>query len=488
MKRRVTEYFKNREKLTKLTFFASLYILLIVLFNKSFSLGLTSDDYTFYKISQAHNIKEFLYFFYPIKPYFFRPLPTEVFYYFLHLTRGNFFIGHVVVFLTYFVGLYFLFGVLFKITKNKAFSYLTTFMYAISFIHVFQLYMFNTFQEICLFTFLSISSYFYLSKKTLISLLFFILALLSKETAALFPLMLIIYASYEKRRINLEIKNLIPFGLLSLIAIFFYKTGVSGVEQIEIYKIHLSPSLIFNNFAWYSLWSLGFPNFLPNYMKSVFLKPLPEFWNVLNLDAIKIYFYTLVFYLFLFAATAVSYALNNKKITKMVAVFIACGFLFGFFIFPTLPIIHRWMVRLTIPLIFVIFAQAYVITAAYSSKNTLLRGAAVLLVLIYIYFNFMGIGIHESSGLFIRENNIFLKSKEVYKKDYDQIVNSGVLFFADSDFDHENGSKLLDDHYHNQDFLNYFFPGKKIRAMYAYKTTKIPQQTFVIESKDLIPY
>lgn len=471
-----------------LVFFSFLFFSIILLFHNAFNMHFMSDDFSFYKVSQASNIKEFLNFFIPNKPYFFRPIPTEVYYFIIRASGTNFLLGHIIGFLTYFAGLYFLFKVSLKLTKKEDLSYLFTFMYGISFIHVFQLYMFNTFQEICLFTFLIAAFYFYLSKRLLPSFILFLLALLSKETAILFPVALVALEIYKNRYRISWIKKVIPFAITSAIFLIIYKAGVSGVEQIEIYKIHLSPSLVINNFAWYSFWSIGFPNFLPNYVQSILLKPLPEFWNVLNLETIRTYFYALIFYSIFLVATFVLYATSTKKIKETIVIGLGAGILFTIFIFPTLPIIHRWMVRLTIPLIFLIFFEAYLIYSSYVSRQTLLKLSSVILFSIYIYINLIGTGIHESSGLFLRANNIFIASRDFYDKNRTAINKSGKLYFVDSDFDSANGSKLLKETYHNQDFLAFFFPKNNVKAYFDFEEKKIPKGSFVVESKDLIPY
>jgi hypothetical protein len=214
-----------------LIFFLLLFLAIFLVFKNALGMHFMSDDFSFYRVSNAKSIHDFIYFFFPVKSYFFRPIPTEVYYFLIIKSGNNFLLGHLVGFATYFLGLIALFKISLKLTKKEGLSYLFTFMYGISFIHVFQLYMFNTFQEICLFTFLAVSFYLYLQNKLLPSLVFFLLALLSKETAILYPLTLVAYESFRTRRFNLIRKNLL-FLFLSAVFAIIYKAGVSGVEQI----------------------------------------------------------------------------------------------------------------------------------------------------------------------------------------------------------------------------------------------------------------
>jgi len=183
----------NKHK-EKLYFFLFFLILLFVFFN-AFKIGFFADDYFYLKISKIGNLSQFINFFSPQKSYFYRPLTSEVFYFFYHLTHSIFFL-HLIVFAVYFLGLIFLFRIINKLFRDTRLSFLFIFLYAVNFTHVFQLYAINTFQEIALFAFLTISFYFYIYNKKAASLGFFIFALLSKEAALIFPLWLLLFETF----------------------------------------------------------------------------------------------------------------------------------------------------------------------------------------------------------------------------------------------------------------------------------------------------
>ena len=234
---------------------------------------------------------------------------------------------------------------------------------------------------------------------------------------------------------------------------------------------------------WYSLWAVGFPNFLPDYMRSILFKPLPVFWNLLNSADIKNYFYSLIFYIFLFGGlTFYTLALNKKIITKIILIIGFCLMLFFMFISPTLFIIHKWMVRLTVSLIFLSVIEGYVLYLGYTSKNKLLKITSIILILIYVYINFIGIKIHESSGLVQLETSIFNKSSQIFVKNHDEIIKSGNIYFVDKYGHPENGSAKLKVSLHDQDFLSYYFPGQKLKAFYGFEKPIIPKDSFVIDA------
>ena len=468
---------------TDLGFFSILFLYTIFIFRKAFSAHYFQDDFFFIKVSQVENLKEFLYFFYPFKEYFFRPVATEVFYYTLSLVNYNLLVGHLIVFGVLFTGLIFLFKSIFFLTKSKPFSYLVVFMYSISLTHVFQLYWFATFQEVCLFSFLTISFYFFLKNRYLISLPFFLLALLSKETAIFFPFVLIFYAYYRHK---LELRKYFPVIFFFLISAFFlliYSAGVSSVEQIEIYKIQLNPKLIVNNISWYFLWSLGFPNFLPNYVKSIFLQPLPDFWNLMKADSIRTYMYFLSSYLVIFTSTLAFYLYINKGQSKrIIKLALVSFFFFLLFLSPTLPIIHKWMVRLTIPFIFLTIIQSYLIYLFYKSKNKVLSFLSLILVLSYSLFNILGVKVHESSGLFELENQTVINAQRIFFQRKDEIIEKGIIYFSEDDSQSWGGTKRLKNTLHNQDFITYYFPNKPIKAIYGFENFKPPENAVIIKA------
>lgn len=464
-----------------------IFISILILFSKAFSIPFVLDDFFFLNIGKAQNIPEFLTFFSPFKGYFYRPLTTEVFYFFINTIKQNIFISHSIVFLFYFIGLAFLYQISLFLTKKRWFSLLFVFVYAITFTHVFQLYMFNTFQEVAQFTFLTISAYLYLKKRFIFSIILFVFSLMSKESALVFPGILFLYTFYQVQLKDIK-KYLVPFLFLVIAGIFFliYQHGTSSVEAIDIYTIHLSPKLILNNFQWYVLWNLGFPNFYPNYTSSLFSLPTADFWNLLNYQDYKIYFYSfLSFYGLLFLGSLIFFVSKTKQIKHTFVFLFLMMLCFAIFISPTLPIIHRWMVRLTMAGIFIAAIQAYLIYQFYIT-NKLLRVISVLLIGSFILLQYFATIIHESSSLIFLEAEIANHTKMYIQKHKNEIVKSSIIYFADSQDSPFGGSKKLKLSLHNQDFLNYYLPNEKIKAVYEIDQATRPKNAFIISSTEII--
>ena len=309
--------------------------MLFVLFRNAFSVEYIYDDYFFLKIGKATSLAQFLNFFSPVKTYFYRPLPTETFYFLINIFHLPLFVVHLIGFGVYFLGLIYLFKTLGLFTKNKLFIYCSVFLYAINFIRVFQLYEIATYIELFLFVFLIIATYYFFTKRFIIAGLFFIAALMTKESALLWPLFLCAFPIIRLQRYSKS--QWVSIALFILVAIGFYflqYPGASAVTKTEsTYALQKNPRLIANNVIWYSLWTLGFPNYLPNTMTSLFPKPLPQFWNLLQTPIYKQYLYSLLLYLSLIIPSAIIVFIKEKSKKQFCC---GCYFSLGriFFLLP----------------------------------------------------------------------------------------------------------------------------------------------------------
>ena len=472
----------NKHK-EKLYFFLFFLILLFVFFN-SFKIGFFADDYFYLKISKIGNLSQFINFFSPQKSYFYRPLTSEVFYFFYHLTHSIFFL-HLIVFAVYFLGLIFLFRIINKLFRDTRLSFLFIFLYAVNFTHVFQLYAINTFQEIALFAFLTISFYFYIYNKKAASLGFFIFALLSKEAALIFPLWLLLFETFFlKKNSTKSIKNIFIFVIASVFFIFIYKNGAFSAMKLNNYSPVLSIRLMTNNFIWYLLWSLGFPSFLPDYLRTFFSMPLDSFWLKFGQPDFVIYFFSMIFYNLAILTELLIYFFSNslKKIIKTVFFILAS---FAVFITPFIFFIHKWMVRLTIPLIFIIFFQSWILFWLIKNKKRGWRFFSVATIIFYLIFNYFGVKVHEDTSTYLLETKIYNNVRQYINIHKDEILKYRTIFFKDTTYDLPkgwNGSEKLKMSLGDQNFLDHFFPNNNVYAIYGFENKKIPKESYVIES------
>ncbi len=469
-------------------FFFLLFAFTTFLFRNAFTTYFLNDDFFFLKITRINSFSQFINFFSPIRQYSYKPVSTEVFYFFIHLFNENIFIAHLLGFFIYFIGVYYLFKIILHLSKNKPLSYLTTGFFAINFTHVFQLYYLGTFQEVFLFTFLAICFYKFLVGKNIQAIIFFILALLSKETAVLFVPFLIIFKLFVNKKIKWS--ELLRYLILGLLFIFIYQYSLKYVTLLENYKIDLNPRLFINNLMWYFLWSFGLPNFTSLYFTSIFKPPIPEFYKMLsNFSEIKIYYLLLISYYVLFISTLVYFFIQQKNKLKQFVHLIICLFAY-FFIFlgPILFFEHRWMVRLTLPLVFVVLMQTYFI-ANFIKKGRFLKVLGFILIALYVYLNILGVSIHESSSTFLLESRFTSNAKKYFNQHKKKILKYQYIYFEDKTKIIPmpwGGSEKLKVTFGDQNFIDHYFPGSKMKAIYGFEDKKIPKNAYVINSFDIL--
>jgi hypothetical protein len=241
---------------------------------------------------------------------------------------------------------------------------------------------------------------------------------------------------------------------------------------------------------WYFLWSLGLPNYMPDYMVSIFKPPIKEFWKVFkNYPETKVFFALLFSYWIVLLSTLVAYFLKKKEAIKKV-ILLASFSLFGFvaFIGPIGFFLHKWMIRLTLPLIFVSLFQGYALSLFYE-KGGLFRKVSYILIAIYFLLNIYGIKIHESSSTFFLESRISDHLKTVMNDNQEKIKAKDYVYFKDvkiKDFNPWGQSKHLKTTLSDQNFLDLYFPDSNIKAIYGFEEKQIPNNSFVINSLDLL--
>jgi len=463
-----------------------IFLSLIIFFKKAFQTEFFADDLGFLIKTRIHYLGKFIAFFNPQRGTFYRPLSTEVFYFFIHLLRDNLFLAHLVAFIGFSLGLYFLYKNIFVIFKDKQLSFLATFLYAIHFSHVYQLYWLAAFQEVAMFLFLNLSFYFFLKGKRFVAILFFISALLSKETAIIFPFFVLIYEGWRWRQKKTKAKKLfidiLPYFALFLVFFLIYRSGLSATEKLVNYQPHFSLKLIINNTLWYSLWSLGFSSIFPDYFPHIFGAPIKRFWLFFKDPVFTAYLAFFILYLFAFFVGFVQFAKKtlNKKNFFIGLVLVGC---FLVSIAPFTIIIHKWMVRLTLPLIFIILIQAFVINDLLNIKKT--KKLAILIIFLFIGFNFFAVKFEEGASTYNLESKIIKRARVIIGQREDELLKTNTLFIKDEKAGGVTwvSSKKLKTTFHDDGFFRFYFPEFGGKIIYNYDQKKIPPKALVIPAR-----
>lgn len=249
----------------------------LCIFFPALSQFFSGDDWFHLRITQIDSFREFLNFFSfshtAQSAAFYRPLPTQVFFFVFQKLFGlTAWPYHLFVLICFGYSLYLVNRFAQSQFEDKKKSLLTAFVYGISVSNFTRIYFLSAFQEIALviFSLLCLLSF---EKSKHKSLIFFILALLSKETAIVLPLLLLIF---NFKIIKKQVFLMVPIIIVSIVYLYF-RLGVFGMVSGDSYTWNFSPSKLANTLMWYILWSFGAPELLVDYVGSG-LRLVPKFF------------------------------------------------------------------------------------------------------------------------------------------------------------------------------------------------------------------
>src|SRR3989344_787748 len=320
-------------------------LLPIILFSPSLAIFFSSDDWFHLRVSAITHLSEFSNFFSfirnPQSIAFYRPLTTQVFFFaFQKLFGVNPTPFHIFVLTCFAFSLYLIFRLSKKLQKTNEKALICTILYGFSVSNFTRLYFLSAFQEIALVVFSLLTITGYLNDRRSISLVYFVLALLSKETAVVLPLVLLILDWSRKK---FDLKKLVPFALI-LLPYLYLRLFVFGPALGDTYQWNFSLAKVINTLTWYGLWSLGAPELLVDYIGSGF-RPIARFFTDFPI------WWGIILGLLLANLTVLGICLFGR-IKKLNRQFFSCLFLFIASLLPVLFLpLHKFTLELGLPLV-----------------------------------------------------------------------------------------------------------------------------------------
>ena len=156
---------------------------------------------------------------------------------------------------------------------------------------------------------------------------------------------------------------------------------------------------------------------------------------------------------------------------------------------PILFFPHKWMIRLTLPLVFIALLQGFIITQSLTDKNRHIRYIGMFALILYAVWNLVGIQVHQVTSTYYLENSIYYKAQNYFSQHKKEILTHDVIYFKDTSHNLAkgwNGSEKLKNSFSNDHFLDYFFPEKKMTVIYGFESEKIPENAYIVESNLLL--
>lgn len=413
----------------------------------------SSDDWFHLRISQIESFRQFFNFFSffpnPQSASFYRPLPTQIFFFVFQILFGlNAWPYHVFVLLCFGYSIYLVYKFSLTLLKTENGSILVALIYGISTSNFTRIYFLSAFQEILLVIF-SLLCLINFKKSLTKSLIFFIFALLSKETAVVIPLLLLVLNFGNMKK---SLTKFLTF-LIILLPYLYFRFVVFGLAVGDSYLWNFSPLKAINTLMWYILWSFGGPELLVDYIGS-WLIPIARFYTDL-----PVWWPYIVFPLMALLVT--TFILFIKKIGSINKIYIYTLL----FLIPLLPVIflpqHKFPLELGLPMVGFSLCIVYLLPASKIFRNVFLA--------LFISYNIAMMVLtyprHYSVGRAIISQKVYLFFNRYYKDyprgKYFEFVNDGLPYsgiFGQSRQISQalSGSDFFKDFYHNPGIKVYY--------------------------------
>ena len=355
------------------------FVISFAIFFRSLFVFFTNDDFFFLKISKVTNLSGFINFFNivhgPEGFGMYRPLTTQVFYF---LSNKFFNLSpiplHIISFLFFFGIIYLVYKLIFELSKSNNIALISAFLYAVAASHFGQLYYLAAFQELGMAFFVLLSCLMFIKNKNFLSFIFFVLALLSKETAVVTPVLITaiyLFQGFQKTKVT-NFKKFIVFlspFIVCLFAYFLIRLFSYGFTSGDTYIWDFSIRKLINTLFWYLLWALNIPESLIDFIGPG-LNVNPNLFTYWGSQIIPILVSFLVQGVLLVVVLVKALLEKNKKEIKerdWVSTFCIFWFLIGILPVAFLPQ-HKFSFYLTLPLIGLTFRIAFLLVTSKINK------------------------------------------------------------------------------------------------------------------------
>lgn len=313
----------------EILWFLPIFAFVLILYFPVFGVYFSQDDFFHFKASQTNGtigafVKLFGFSSFEERGYaFYRPIFREGLHNIYYLLFGlNHLPMRVLLLLFHLVNIVFVYLLTKKIFRKSMLSLFTAFFFGISSAHVGTLYYLAGGMEVAgatsfiLLTLILFKSY--LEKERLELKIFaiftFLLALASHELASVTPLLLvgILFVQFPIKKFISKAPELLPFLIIWFVYLYLDIFKIGFLQQEQQYQPVFTLGKLLNSFAWYSVWSLGLPEMLVDFVRpGLSLNPnLTKFWG----SYFQIIFPAFFLSIALFAVALIYLIIKNRRI------------------------------------------------------------------------------------------------------------------------------------------------------------------------------
>jgi hypothetical protein len=315
-----------------------------------------------------------------------------------------------------------------KLFTSQIVAWFSLSLYSVSSVHNIELYYLGSVQLLLATSFIGISILTYLNKKMVLSIVFFILGLMSHELAITLPGIILLLELFVLKGQRLYAKKTLikylPFVLIGLIY-FILSSFISNLPQQQEYKPIVNFKSLVNGFGWYIAWSFGLPEMLIDFVRSG-LKLNSDFsrWYGNYLSAI------LPFLTLIISSILIFFLFSWRQFNKRLLVFLSCAFLTSISPFLLFPL-HKFIYYLSFSTIWFAIFLAYILSIAWESGH--IKKLWVILVAFSLIFLFKQTIDLNSTTYWAAKRS---KAAEVLIRDIKVShlnINKGTLFYLVND-------------------------------------------------------
>ncbi len=410
----------------------------------------SADDWFHLRVTQIDTFQHFLNFFSfsqtSQSASFYRPLSTQVFFYTFQSIFGLNAIAYYLFGLILFVYILYLVKKLSEAYLPSTIHNLPSIIYGLSVSNFTRVYFVSAFQELFLVVF-SLLTLLNFKSKPRLSLLFFVLALMSKETAIVLPVLIFLLNIKDKKLLVSTIYDLRSAILISVVYLYF-RLFHFGLAVGDSYLWDFSPVKAANTLMWYVLWSAGAPELLVDYIGSG-LRPIPRFFA----DYPSWWQFIVFPLLFLVSASFFMLLKSIKNLNSNFWIFVL------FFVISLSPVLflpsHKFGLELGLPLVGFAISLAVLLTVT-CKFNTLSFCFFVLFIFYNLSMNYLTYTRHYS----VSRGQISKKVYEYFSQNYPTLPDYQYFEFindAEDKGDLWGQSKQISQSLSGSDFFRVFY-------------------------------
>jgi multisubunit Na+/H+ antiporter MnhG subunit len=314
------------------------------------------------------------------------------------------------------------------------------------------------------------------------------LALLSKESAIITPLLIVLVSVYLKLKsskkysfkllieeVILESKKIIPFIILTA-GYLYFRIFHYGLASGDSYIWDFSPRVI-NTLFWYGLWSFNLPELLVDFIgPGININPnLFKYWSNEIIPVVILFASQIIILLIVFIK-------NIKKQYNSVQLVTFGAFWFIISLLPVMFLpLHKFSFYLTIALVGVIFIIVNVL------KNA---GRKVIFLFCFLWLttSFLTLKLTENTHWITRGAQTAKRVDDYFRENEDLSEKYNKIVFVDTDKDNElpwKPTEIVKASLSDRNYFEVFHPGQ---FEVYYGNENLREDAYIIGARQFIGY